>query len=282
MRFCGNCGASVDPSVRATGVCSACGAAIAPSGDLLDAQSTPSTLFAVGGPASDPGGPMGVVGSDDLATTPGSSSRLVAAPPAGFDGPPTAPRWPRPPRPRRSRGPLVLIGVLAAVVVVLATALAVALGPLRNGLASGQLTQTATVTAAATARVSATRPPAGTTPTAIPTVATPTAPAASPTPVPTNTPAPVPVLSVSPTNINAAPCVSASGTFAVSNAGGGTMSWTAVASDPSYKVEPASGTLAAGDSPQTVTVKQINGPGHITVSAPGASGSPKIVMISCI
>jgi glucose/arabinose dehydrogenase/PKD repeat protein len=71
-------------------------------------------------------------------------------------------------------------------------------------------------------------------------------------------------------------------TLAVSNSGGGTMDWTASDDAPWLSVAPASGTNG-GDITVSASIDGLDAGSHtatITVSAPGASGSPRTVPVT--
>jgi hypothetical protein len=99
-------------------------------------------------------------------------------------------------------------------------------------------------------------------------------PSATATPTP---PAEPPLLAVSPQSIHLTLCVAGSSTFDTSNHGGGTLRWTAKASNTLYGVSPAQGSLGAGQT-QLVQVTNITLNGSITVSSNGGSAT---VVITC-
>ncbi len=101
-------------------------------------------------------------------------------------------------------------------------------------------------------------------------------------PTDTGTPGGRPSLTVSPTTISMQLCAS-NAQFDVQNTGGGTLDWTATAPQGLLrnKINPSSGSLAAGQD-QMVTVSGITLLyGQVTVSAPGASPSLQTVTITC-
>src|SRR5574340_667092 len=94
-----------------------------------------------------------------------------------------------------------------------------------------------------------------------------------------------PVLSLSTTNLaftSSIGAVPATQTVAISNLGGGTMSWTASDSQAWLSVSPASGTdsgvLTVSVNPAGLAAG--NYTGAITVTASGASGSPKTINVT--
>jgi hypothetical protein len=162
---------------------------------------------------------------------------------------------------------------LLLVVALLATALIALTSRPRHGLAQSLPT--------ATTAVSATQTPALATATSVLQPSPTDVPTAMPTASPTA--GDTPELTVNPANPPPSPAVCANSTaqFTVSNTGGGTLEWTATASDPLYALDPSSGTLASGDAPQTVSVSHIMLSGTISVTDPNANGSPQTVTITC-
>lgn len=113
--------------------------------------------------------------------------------------------------------------------------------------------------------------PAQPSPTALPTV-TPTA-TIAPTPIPAQ-------LSVSPLEETGKCLLGRYGDLTLKNSGGSDLTWSATTSDASIKLDPASGTLAAGAT-QTVTVKGIDiGKSSFTVTFTG-NGGDATVTVTC-
>jgi hypothetical protein len=130
------------------------------------------------------------------------------------------------------------------------------------------------VTASANATAAGTPSPA---PTGAPTATAPASPTG--TPVPSDGPS---TLSIDRSSFSFKLCsglTPKATQFTVKNSGGGTLDWTATTA-AGYTISPSSGTLAAGAFVM-VDVTKIAASGQITVTAPGASGSPGFVSITC-
>jgi hypothetical protein len=266
MRHCGNCGASFEPGTLVNSRCPSCGTPIAPSGDVLptgdiaalDTLTPPSANRAAQPHSNGARSPQD--GQDDGGQAAEHGRVLVHVDPHNvvvLD--------------QRSPRATSLILTLLALVALLALAGVAALAGARWGQALQLPPVAATSIPSATVPVTVTAQ-SFTSPT--PSAGTPIA--ATATPVSGGQPA----LSVNPTQINAVPCVAASRQFQVRNTGGGSLGWTAKASNSLYTIAPASGSLLH-DEAQTVTVSKITLGGQITVDAPGAAGAPQIVSISC-
>jgi BACON domain-containing protein len=95
-----------------------------------------------------------------------------------------------------------------------------------------------------------------------------------------------PVLTVSPANLtfsaNQGGTNPAGQTIAISNTGGGTLSWTASDNQPWLSVSPTSGSAPASPTVSASIAGLAPGTynGTITVTAPGATGSPKTIPVT--
>jgi hypothetical protein len=109
-----------------------------------------------------------------------------------------------------------------------------------------------------------------------------TSPSGTPHPGATGTASPAnqPALGVEPHQIHLTLCVDGSAQFTVANSGGGTMEWSATASNALYQIAPPSGALSH-DQQQAVTVSNITLSGQITIDASGAANAPQTVTITC-
>ena len=251
MRYCGNCGASLNFGALASGRCPSCGATIGPSGEMI-APETPSEAA-----------PM-LPGDQGFPRQAWSGS---TAPPSLQE----PARRPASDRRRRLSG--VAIVALIVAVVVLSGTLALGLTQWGRGNhtpspsaatgSPGSATQTQVITPLTTA--SAQPSPSGQ-PTGTVTA--------------TGTPGDQPVLTVSPNPI-VIPCTLTSTTFDVKNSGGGTLNWTATALGVAYFVNPPSGSLPAGQQQSVRITNILTLGGQIKVTAPGAANSPQYVTITC-
>ncbi len=96
----------------------------------------------------------------------------------------------------------------------------------------------------------------------------------------TATPAPQPVLTVAPITININLCVASITQFTVRNSGTGVMSWSTTTTSTAVVVLPTSGTLMPGQQ-TTVSVTSISTTTQVTVHAPQAQHAPQVVSINC-
>jgi len=190
--------------------------------------------------------------------------------------------WPVSPRGDRSRtlGPsaqrpgycfgITMVGMLGtALVLALIAGTLFAIHSLSSSQAVGENGVSA-ATRSATAPT-ATIQPAQQSPTALPTI-TPTA-TITPTPVP-------PQLSVSPLEETGQCLLGRYGDLTIKNSGGSDLTWSATASHTSIKLDPTSGTLAAGAT-QTITVKGIDlGKSSFTMTFTG-NGGDATVTVTC-
>ena len=284
MRYCGNCGGSLDPVTLTERTCPWCGAAINSTGDIGSDDAWDGALQPTQAPAS--------------ASEAEPLSALPTAPVYGFGiHDPQSMTIATPTHRSLQVRPIALLALVAlALALVFGSALLLNNAPGRllpslPGFAAGG-SQT-------TANPATTPPGAQPSPTpgslsggalaspgviSSPGMPTSTAsPDGSPTPdgVTTETPtAGQPDLSVSRTEISLAVCLNSSAQFTVSNTGEGVMGWTATGSRSAYKFSPQSGALDGGKQ-QTVTVSGISASGSVTIDAPGASNTPQTVTISC-
>ncbi len=247
--YCGNCGVPLASDALANGKCPSCGTTISSTGDVI---------------ASD--------APDDISQVPTRTTPPQPTP----DAQPTPPKV-RPwlvrvradPRtivmvsPRLTgAGATAALIVLAVVATLVLAGLAVLVGFSWSQLHAGGLPGTSGSPSSATAgpaTVQTTHAPDA------------TATAASAT---------QPKLTVEPRQIHITTCVAASAQFSVTNSGGGTLEWSASASNALYQIAPASGALSR-DQQQAVTVSNITLSGQITVAAPGAANAPLTVTITC-
>jgi hypothetical protein len=276
MRYCGECGSSLGMEAIYTLQCPSCGASVDANSsvdDLVDPEFLDNpTRAALRHPAA--GAPP---------KSEGHLSQPIAT------------------RPRRV---LWALGLIAVVLLLLAGGTVLALSHLQKGATTTHLTS-------AGRRISDTGSSSGSTPqggsstagtgpggqpgvTQSPIVGgSPTAgatgtvgatPAGTITvgPAPTSTPIPA-ILSVSPTTFNSLLCFNLGDTrtFTISNAGGSLLHWTASKSVPTYFLSQSSGSISPGQT-QQVTVKSILLNGTVTISAPGAQGSPVTVHFNCL
>jgi hypothetical protein len=101
---------------------------------------------------------------------------------------------------------------------------------------------------------------------------------------------PQPVLSVSPTSLTFSAQEGgsnpASQAVTVRNSGGGTLNWSGTSSVGWLRLSPTSGSLTGGNSQSVSVSVNISGmaagtyTGNITFSAPGAQGSPQVVLVT--
>ena len=281
MRYCGNCGTSLSPEMLARGrenggyLCPSCGAPINQTGDFVSTGAVDVSQE----PTREP---LSAFDNEYFATLVTDPARDDAATNAVSQ--------------RITIRPFTLVALaVVAMLLVLGSALLLNNAPeqLRailpfSGVSNHESSpQTSAIGSSAT-------PSAQSSPTGDAQSAPVTSPAASPGPgtptVGTATPgasttptaaASQPTLAVAPLQITLGLCASAnSAQFTVTNTGGGTLAWSASASQSLYNVSPQGGFLDHGQQ-QTVKVSGILFSGTITVTAPGAANSPQTVTITC-
>lgn len=271
QRFCGQCGSALDETANGTGFCPACGAPLDVDNTVTNAGNSPRT--------STPGDDDGAL-TEPMAAGPASLVRTSV--PLG-------------------RTALLAAGGIVALLLVALIALVAARGAPRQGHRDPAISATHTPSAGSPTETRGTATPASPTspaPSAPVDTASPTGtatatdtPIATDTPVATGTPIAIgtptaislsPRLSVQPMKIDIAVCLGGAKTqFTVANTGGGSLTWSATASDATYTLAPSSGTVNGG-SQDTVMVSGISGSGTITIDAPGAQNAPQQVTITCL
>ena len=304
MRYCGNCGAPLSAGDLVEGICARCGARVSPTGDVIAPyNSVPAESFggmsapypydrtpveSFGGMHTNPTGPGAAL----------NSGMYDASPPLWTAARPAQARVPQ------GNSPLaIILGGAVAFFLVVGIVLAVVLhhdatttpvggnGGTSTGPGSstnlGGLTPTAQPVhhKTPTPLIQLTATP-NTTPT--PGATNTPAPMDTPTPtvVPSPTPIPPPTIDANPNPVLVlrAACLlapGASGSFTLSNGGGGQMMWTAtVDGGAPYKVSPTNGTLNGGDG-YSVTISNVHGNGSIHIDAPGATNSGLQVIVTC-
>jgi hypothetical protein len=272
MRYCGECGSSLGVDALYTLLCPSCGASVDANSsldDLVDPEFLDNPTRAVlkhpaAGAPEKSGGHL----SQQSATRPG---RVLWAP-----------------------------GLIAAALLLVAGGTVLALSHLQKGATTTHLTS-AGIRISDTGSSSGETPQgggsstAGTGPGGQPGVATQSpivsgSPTAGATPGGTVTVGPAPtstltpaIMSVSPTVFNSLLCFNLGDTriFTIFNNGGSLLHWTASKSVPGYLLSKSSGSIGPGQT-QQVTVKSILLSGTVTVSAPGAQGSPATIHFNCL
>ncbi len=276
--FCGNCGVALYGAHTSAGRCPACGALIAPNGDVIaEAGSATATQ----NPWQGAEHPLPAQQDSDPTEPDGRLAQPAAILPdrANLHRIPT-------PHPQRT-----LIAILASLIAIAGIFLLIfsnlGLGGIRSATAGGSGAQstgtrgagnaTATVGQSSTGTPASKGSPQPTT-SASPRPTT----SASPSPTATATPVP-PTLLVSPTDLKVNCTITDSGELIVKNAGGGMLNWAAIQTpDVSHDtISPSSGSLTDGQQ-QTVIISQTGTQSTITVSASGALDSPQTVNVSCL
>lgn len=274
MRYCGSCGAPLNPAILAEGRCEVCGAAITPTGDVITpGRGTSARLDeAHTFPADDP---LGDTAPTRGASFPGgtqladSTGRLRATPVRATT--------------RTSSIVLVLVGVLVLglVGILLFSNVAGALlgrtaGAVHTSSSTGNTTSSGSTSTQPTA--GATKPPMHATATSAATPGN----GATATAMPTATPTPVPpTIDIYPQSVTGLSCNNHRTSFSLSNTGGSSLHWSASPSNKEYSVSPMSGAQPSGAPAITVMVSHIYGPGNITISDPHATNSPQTFQIIC-
>jgi len=278
MRYCGNCGATFDPTLLVGRTCLSCGMPINQTGDITFSNAMNVTSESTRQPQA---------GADAL-----SLSSHPTLPEHGYTDTRThiAP-------PRRISRKLPIMLALIGLALLLVGGSEILLSDATGGKVHlpglpaggfGGPDPTATLsasqaTSAAGAQSGPLASPTGSPLAGTPGSGTPTSGTVTPdaTATATVTPAPgQPALTISPTSFSSLVCLGSSVKFTVTNSGDGVMSWSATASQKAYKISPQNGSLESGQQ-QTVTVSGISVSGSVTITVPGAANSPQTLSINC-
>lgn len=281
MRYCGNCGATFDPTLLVGRTCLSCGMPINQTGDII----FPNAMDITGEPTH-----QLHAGADGL-----SLSSHPTQPEHGYTDTRTHIAPPR----RNSRkfpAMLALIGLALLLVggseILLSNATGGRVhlpGLPAGGFGGPQATatlSTSQATSAASTAGAQTGPlasPSGSPPAGTPGAGTPITGTVTPGATATVIVTPAPgqsALTVAPTSFSSLVCLGSSVQLTVTNSGEGVMTWNASASQKAYKVSPQTGSLDSGQK-QTVTVSSISVSGRVTITAPGAAYSPQTISINC-